>query len=127
MSEEIRKPEKVSEASYRVVFLQRSMKSASRDISVSLDVHTLDSSSRLCFLPNTLFRSCVASERFFRPSAGVESPIMLLAVVLGLVSESWRYRLICVDSMGIHMALGRAYGVVGSILVHLIDFVLAHG
>lgn len=52
--------------------------------------HTFDSSRRLCFLPNTLFRSCVASDLRLRPSVCIASPATLLAVVFGFVSESLR-------------------------------------
>jgi len=54
-------------------------------------MHTLDSSRRPCFFPRILFRNCVASERRRRPSS-VASPATLLAVVLGLVSESYPHK-----------------------------------
>jgi hypothetical protein len=57
-----------------------------RDAPASL--HTFDAPKRSCFLPYMLLRMFNASARFFRPSAGA-SPATLLAVVLGLVSESW--------------------------------------
>ena len=50
---------------------------------------TLDSSNRLCFLPNTDLRRLDASDRRWRPLEWELSPTTLLAVVFGFVSESF--------------------------------------
>jgi len=53
-----------------------------------IGTHALDSSSRLCFLPRTFLRRLVASILRLRPSVWSEASASLVAVVLGLVSES---------------------------------------
>lgn len=59
-------------------------------------LRTLDSPKRLCFLSKMFFLSWVASDLRLRTSVEA-SPAMLLAVVTGLVSESYRKNMLVVN------------------------------
>ena len=89
VTEEIGKTEQIAEAANRVIFLEERDRLAMLKL-IGKCGPTLDSSKRLCFLPKTLLLKAVASERFLRPSGCGLSPATLLAVVFGLVSESWQ-------------------------------------
>lgn len=89
MAEEIGQTKQVAKAPDCVIFLFTGVVSHFIQTQIVNEFYTLDSSSLLCFLPKTLFRRFVASILRLRPSGWNGCSASLVAVVLGLVSESY--------------------------------------